>query len=305
MPTNILVIYYSQTGQLKNIIDHVFSDITTCNIDYCEIKPVKKFPFPWTSAAFFDCMPECVQQIPEEIEPMIFSDKKYDLVILAYQPWFLSPSIPINSFLQSKYAEILKGKEVVTIIGSRNMWLNAQEKVKDSLIKLGAKLKGNIVFFDRNPNLISILTVIRWSFKGIKEATRFLPEAGVQKKDIEKANRFGCIILNAIEENKLDVLHNNLLKEKSVELSPALVILEKRGIANFRKFSKYILEKGNRGDEQRQSRVKLFSRLLIIGVFILSPISSLTAKIKVMLNKKSLEAEVNYFKNITYKEKAI
>ncbi|MBK7763646.1 MAG: dialkylresorcinol condensing enzyme DarA [Bacteroidetes bacterium] len=305
MPTNILVIYYSQTGQLKNIIDHVFSSTHSCNIDYCEIKPVKKFPFPWTSATFFDCMPECVQQIPEEIEPLVFPDKKYDVVILGYQPWFLSPSIPINSFLQSKYAEILKGKEVITIIGSRNMWLHAQEKVKEVLIKQGAKLRGNIVFFDRNPNLISILTVIRWSFKGIKEATRYLPEAGVQQRDIELANRFGSIILKAIEGNKLDDLHKNLLNEKSVELSPALVILEKRGIANFRKFSKYILAKGNRGDAQRQARVKLFSKLLIIGVFILSPISSLTAKIKVMLNKKSLEAEVDYFKNITFKIKAI
>ena len=306
MRSRILIIIYSQTGQLKQVIDQVLLHISPdCDIEVVEIKPKKPFPFPWTSDVFFDCMPESVQLIAEEIEPIQTPKETFDLIILGYQPWFLSPSIPMNSFLQSKYAELLRNQKVLTIIGSRNMWLNAQEKVKERLLDLDARLVGNIAFFDRSPNLVSILTIIRWSFKGQKAATRFMPEAGVQQKDIQDADRFGKIILSAVQNQQFGKLKKKLLEVDAVELHPGLVVLEKRGIRNFRKFSNFILEKGKRGDIARKSRVVLFKRLLIIGVFILSPISNFTAKLIVLFNKKVLEREVEYFKNIGYKKNAI
>ncbi len=306
MKPNILVIYYSQSGQLRQIIDNILGPVREhSTIDFAEIKPKKAFPFPWDTNTFFDCMPESVQMVPEEIQPLNIGDKNYDLVILGYQPWFLSPSIPFNSFLQSEHAALLKGKNILTVIGSRNMWLNAQEKVKDKLLELKANLVGNIVFFDRNPNLTSVLTIIRWTFKGQKEATRFMPEAGVQQKDIKASSRFGAVILSALQNNRLKELQEALLAEKAIELKPGLVVLEKRGITNFRKFSKFIMEKGPRGDAARRPRVKLFQRLLFVGVFILSPISSFTAGLITLFKKKSLESEVEYFKNIGYRKNAI
>lgn len=306
MKKQILIIYYSQTGQLRHILDNLFrGQEAACDLDFVEIKPMKPFPFPWTSATFFDCMPECVQQIPEPIEALAIPEKKYDLVILGYQPWFLSPSIPINSFLKSEAAACLRGQRVITVIGSRNMWLNAQEKIKEDLLRIGSTLCGNIVLFDRHPNLVSILTVIRWSFKGKKEAGKWLPEAGIMQSDIENSSRFGPVILHAISTNQWNNLHETLLELGAVELNPALVVLEQRGITNFRKFSGFILEKGNRGEQARASRVKLFSRLLIIGVFILSPISALTARLSVLINRNKLMSSVDYFKSINYKEKAI
>ncbi len=306
MKPNILVLYYSQTGQLREILDSLFSlEQPNCHIDFIEIKPVKPFPFPWTADTFFNCMPECVQQIEEEIEPIHYPQQNYDLVVLGYQPWFLSPSIPFNSFLKSPYAAILKNKPVLTVIGSRNMWLNAQEKTKFAIQQLGATLVGNVALFDRNPNLASILSIVRWSFKGQKEASRFLPAAGVQQQDIDNCQHLGPIILSHLKNGHLDTLHAALLNKKSVELSKALVILEQRGIKNFRKFSLFILEKGNREDPNRKARVKLFQRLLFVGVFILSPISSLTARIAVLFNSRKLEEQVRYFKNIDYRENAI
>jgi hypothetical protein len=58
-------------------------------------------------------------------------NKKYDLILFGYQVWYLTPSIPIISFLKSGYAEnILKDTPVVTISGTRNMWMLSQEKLK-------------------------------------------------------------------------------------------------------------------------------------------------------------------------------
>lgn len=303
MKRKILVIYYSQSGQLRDILDNILYDIQhKVEIDIAEVLPVQPFPFPWKVSSFFDAMPECVELIPSPIQPIAGEvlTKDYDLVILGYQPWFLSPSQPITSFLKSEYAAVLKDKPVITVIGSRNMWLNAQEKVKEMLQDIGARLVGNIVLTDRHPNLVSTLTVLRWAFKGQKEASGLLPEAGVQSADIKNAQRFGMQIYKHLEEDRLDVLQKELLLQGAIHLNPGLIVLEKRGIKNFRKFAKYIREKGGPGAPERQSRVNLFKRLLITGIFVLSPVSSLTAKIQLQLQKQSLLKDVQYFKSLRY-----
>lgn len=304
MAKKILVIYYSQSGQLRDILDNILHDIGgKLEVDFAQIKPVNPFPMPWKVYDFFNAMPECVELVPSDIEPISneILQKDYDLILLGYQPWFLSPSQPTTSFLKSKYAEqLLKNRPVVTVIGSRNMWLNGQEKVKQMLQGVSARLVGNIAFVDSNHNIISLFTVMRWAFKGQKEPSRFLPEAGVQQSDIIASRRFGPVLLDCLENDKLDNLHSRLLSQGSININAGLVVLERRGITNFRKFAKYIREKGGPDSDDRRGRVKLFQRLLSVGVFVLSPISSFTAAIQKQLQRKQLKSEVDYFKGLSY-----
>ncbi|MDP6908366.1 MAG: dialkylresorcinol condensing enzyme DarA, partial [Flavobacteriales bacterium] len=169
----VLVLYYSQTGQLKEIVKNCLSPLLNSDGIEADIAPIQtkhKFPFPWTRLEFFNAFPESVYGTPFELEPLKFDkEKNYDLIILAYTVWYLNPSIPISSLLQHDDAKrIFEGKPVVTLIGSRNMWIMAQEKVKEHLKNLNAKLIGNVVLTDRNPNLVSIITIIRWMFYGKK-----------------------------------------------------------------------------------------------------------------------------------------
>ncbi|KYP13978.1 hypothetical protein [Flavihumibacter sp. CACIAM 22H1] len=300
MAISILVLYYSQSGQLGQILDNLTSTLgDKLEITTIEYKPVEEFSFPWTSQTFFDAMPESVLEIPVPLQPIEVPQKPYDLVILGYQPWFLSPSIPTSSFLQSDFAKVLDGKPVLTVLGTRNMWLNAQEKVKARLLALNARLVGSIVLADTNHNLISLLTIIRWNFTGRKEASKWLPEAGVQTADIKNAARFGSIIRNAVESGNWEGLQPALLAAGAVELKPTLIILEKRGIKQFRKFARYIREKGERGNPDRLPRVLLFKRLLLTGIFVLSPISGFTAKMASLFRQKSFRKQVNYLKELT------
>lgn len=303
MKPSILVLYYTQSGQLRDILDSLISDIREeTTFTFAAIEPQTPFPLPWKAHNFFDAMPETVMQLPIPLKPLSqeVMNKHYDLVILGYQPWFLHPSQPVNAFLKSEQAVILKGKPVVTVIGARNMWLNAEEKIKEDLLRIGAKLTGNIALVDTNPNLVSVLTVIRWSFKGQKEAGRFLPAAGVQDKDIKNARKFGPIILSHLKNGTLNTLHSDLLNNDSLALEPGLVLLEKRGIKNFKIWSKYIADKGGPGDPARKGRVTQFKRLLIVGIFILSPISNLTAFIQRQIQKKKLQQDVDYFRQTGY-----
>lgn len=305
MKKKILVIYYSQSGQLRDILDNILYDVQgKAEIDIAEIKPVTPFPFPWKGHAFFDAMPESVELVPSPIHPLPqeVMQKDYDLVIFGYQSWFLSPSQPATSFLKSEYAKLLKGKPVLTVIGARNMWLNGQEKVKQMLLDLQATLVGNIVLVDSNSNIVSLLTIIRWAFAGQKAASGILPEAGVQTADIKNAQRFGMQIYKHLHEDNLHNLHKELLMQGAIHLRPGLVLLEKRGIKNFRKFAKYIRVKGGPMAPERAGRVKLFRWLLTTLVFILSPISSLTAAIQLQLQKKSLLRDVEYFKGLKHEE---
>jgi hypothetical protein len=303
MKPQILVLYFTQTGQLRQILDSVISGIKDkADIDFVPIEQVKPFPFPWTALQFFDAMPETVEHLPAPVKrlPDAVMNKHYDLVIFGYQPWFLNPSQPVTAFLQSPDAVIFKDRPVVTVVGCRNMWLHAQEKVKYYLQQASGRLVGNIVLNDTNTNLISLLTVIRWSFKGQKEASGMLPAAGVQDADIKAADRFGPVIYRHYTSNNLIDLHRDLLSVGAVNLNTGLVILEQRGIKNFRRWAKFIREKGGPGDPNRAGRVLMFKNLLLVAIFILSPISSLTALVKRVTKRNALLKDVDYFRQLRY-----
>ena len=292
-PNKVLVIYYSQTGQLKHVIQAITAPIVeqlTIKVDYYSIKPTPVYPFPWTSAAFFDEFPECVKEIPCAIEaPDLSTD--YDLIILAYQPWFLSISRPVNSFLQLLSTQkLFKGKKVVTVIGCRNMWTQAQEMMKQRLHILNAELVGNIVLCDKAWNLVSVYTVLRWMFYGKKG------NSGISQKDIVDARVFGQYISQQLMNTK-PVKQKELHALGAVHSINSLIFIEKRAIILFRLFANLIL-KGGASGSKRQKKLLLFKIYLFAGIIILSPFSFFIAKVRELLFFKSANKEKAYFEGI-------
>jgi hypothetical protein len=78
----ILVVNYSQTGQLNEIIDQFLSPFDPESIERHQIEPAKPYVFPWTTEEFFDKMPECVQEEPIALKPIPFANDHYDLIVL-------------------------------------------------------------------------------------------------------------------------------------------------------------------------------------------------------------------------------
>jgi len=303
---NILLIYYTQTGQLEDIADS-FLSFSKNNSEYCidkkQIKPINNFPFPWTGYTFFDKFPECVNGESTEISiPEFDLNKKYDLIVLAYQAWFLSPSLPMISFLNSDIAKkIFQNQRVVTISGCRNMWLMAQERIKRYMDDFGAELVGNAAICDKAPNLVSLVTIIYWMFFGKKQKLwNIFPPSGVNQLQIDETAKYGDILKKAIDENQFKNLQQEFVRTKAVEVYPSLLVLEKRGFKIFKKFAGFIRSKGKLGDTKRKFRVKLFMYLLICGVFIVSPITALASLIIVALNRKNVQKEVDYFESVAY-----
>ncbi|MFC2176246.1 dialkylresorcinol condensing enzyme DarA [Bacteroidota bacterium] len=303
----VLVLYYSQTGQLKDIISNCLSPLLnskTVEVDLVPVITKHRFPFPWTRLTFFNAFPESVFGVPFELESLeVDTTKDYDLIILSYTVWYLNPSIPISSLLQHETAKtIFNGKPVITLIGSRNMWVLAQEKVKRHLQNLNAKLIGNVVLIDRNPNLVSIITIIRWMFYGKKGAFWGFPRAGIVKEDIEASHKFGEVILNHIENNGLSDMQTELNAKGAVSINPSLIILEKRATKAFAVYAKWISKKGTFYDPRRLGRVSIFSVVLPVGAFILSPITTLSSWLISILKKEEIEAEINYHSQNTLRD---
>lgn len=300
----VLVIYYTQTGQLRDIVRSVMAPVEKCPgivVFYEELKPVPAFPFPWTSDQFFQAFPESTMAIPCKLEPFSYSpDNHYDLVIIAYQPWYLSPSIPFHSFLQSPEGHgLLKGKPVLTLIGCRNMWTQAQERVKAYIENAGGRPIGNIVLRDRTHNLLSIVTIVRWMFKGKKD--RYLaifPTAGVSDSDIRSAEKFGHIISESMQISGYGQLRKKLLANGAVRIFPSLVMLEKNGRRIFNLWAKFILKKGNYGDPKRIFRLRLFKYYLLAVLYIISPFATCVYSLLVLAGIFPAKKTKEYFSQI-------
>ena len=195
MSKKVLAIYYTQSGQMGEIINSFTAPLIEdgVSVETIVIKPVDDFNFPWTGKRFFSVMPACVLSIPAALEPLNFKEEKYDLIILGYQPWFLSPSIPSNSLLQNEqFRALLKDTPVITISEARNMWINAYVRVRSTLKDAGAKLVGNIALVDKHPNVVSFITIFYWMLSGKKEKyLNVFPIPGVAEGEIANTKIFG------------------------------------------------------------------------------------------------------------------
>ncbi|SKC77353.1 hypothetical protein [Ohtaekwangia koreensis] len=303
----VLIVYYTQSGQQLSILQSLAKPFVSAGhmVHFEEIQPEEKFPFPWSAFQFFNAFPETFSQKPLALKPL--SGKAldgYDLVIIGYQPWFLTPSRPVSSFLQNDEAKkILQNKPVVTILGCRNMWLGAQEKVKQRLLDAKANLVGHIALADRSGNLTSLITILRWMFTGDRKPFWFFPQAGVSNQDVEHAEAFGKQINEHLTANDFTTLQSQLLQEGAIEIKPNLVLMERRGQKAFSVWSKFIASGGALHSTGRKIRVYIFMYLLPTAIFFLSPLLWLLSKILLTVKRKELVLDVEYFKQNSLRKK--
>ncbi|RZJ61281.1 MAG: dialkylresorcinol condensing enzyme DarA [Flavobacterium sp.] len=299
---NVLVVYFSQSGQLEDIARSIAApliDAPDVKVTFYEIEMEKPFPFPWNKETFFDVFPESFLQIPAAIKPVPqeILETKFDLVLLHYQVWFLSPSIPMNSFLKSTYAkQILNDTPVVTISGNRNMWAMAQEKVKALLVENNARLKGNIALVDRAAHLVSVVTIVEWMFSGVKKKhLGIFPLPGVSDEDIKGAKKFGNTILSSLQSGDWGGLQPKLVAQDAVNISPYLIAVDKKGNYVFSKWSAFIIRKKG---EARRRLLKVFVVYLAVAIWVVSPIVYILHLLTYPFKLRKIKKDAAYYKSV-------
>jgi hypothetical protein len=271
MGKKVLAIYYSQSGQLRDIIDNLCEPLEAAGyiIERLQVRLQDDYPFPWTSQSFFSVMPDCVLGTTKELAPFILKETRYDLVILGYQAWFLSPSIPFNSLMhQPEIKAILKETPVITVTGARNMWVNAFGKVKKLVSDTGAHHVGTIAMMDRHLNLVSIFTIFHWMLGGKKDRyLGFFPRPGVSDRDISGASRLGATVLRHLDSGEWEELKTALIRQNAVNWKYHLAFMETKAAVMFSLWARWISTR-----KKRQLWLVAFKYYLLLALFLFAPI---------------------------------
>ncbi len=270
----VLAIHYSQSGQLTQLMNNITKQMEDeqISVEHIVYTPQKKYPFPWSKEVFFDVMPDCVLNRGCEITAYELKDTKYDLILLGYQPWFLSPSIPTMGLLKnSKFKAVLKDTPVVTVIGGRNMWINSQKEVQIKIEEVGGKIIGNIPFYDKSQNLLSAISIMHWMFTGNKtKKWGIVPLPGVSEEDIKESSIFGVIIADYLKGN-IKELQGAILNTHKIDVKWSIVFIEARAKKLFTFWAKLIERKG-KTPQKRKQWLYFYRFYLIFALFIVSPI---------------------------------
>jgi hypothetical protein len=296
----VLVVHYSQSGQLDEAIKHCIAPLANdgnASITDLNLKPLEPFPFPWSVLEFLSVFPESVYCDKIPLKPFgIDKNEEFDLIILAYQVWFLSPSLPMSSFLQSAEAKAwLNNKPVITFIACRNMWLTAQEKMKRLISQNGGVLCDNIALIDAGNAIETFITTPRWLLTGKKDRFWFFSSAGIKKSDIENSVRFGHAISSALKKD-LEKNKKPLLKGLgAVNVNEKLIMSEKIGHRSFLIWGRFLKKIGEPKSKIRRVYLRVYLLFLVLMIATVVPLTLLLRMLFYPLMVKGLKKQKAYY----------
>lgn len=287
----VLVVYYSQTGQLQRLAASVCAPLAVADIqvDWCELRPQQAYPFPWPFWRFFDQFPETVALLPPGLQPLGIPQARYDLVVLAYTVWFLSPAPPMTAFLKSAEAQrVLADTPVVTLVACRNMWLMAQQEMRRLLRAAGARLVDHIALTDAGPSLATFVTTPRWMLTGRREAFwRVFPRAGLSDRQIADAGRFGVALRAALLDGSLDNGQPPLAGLAAATPDLRMLPSERIGRRSFQIWGGLIRALGPQGAWQRKPVLLVYALFLVTMILTVVPTTMLLRSVWGALRRNS------------------
>lgn len=277
---HVLVVCHSQTGQLRECAEALVAPLRASGeveVEVLEPKTAAPYPFPWPVPAFLDVMPECVLEEPPPMQQVRPQRQKYDLVILAWQVWYLSPALPVTGFLASDAAKVLADAPVVALCACRNMWHAGWLKLKARLDALGAKVIDHLVLIDQGPAWATFVTTPRWMWTGKKNGFGPFPEAGVSREAIAALTGAGERLRDAL---RAGALGDSVLR--GTRPAPLLVVRKyvlPEFLAShvFRWWARLIRRGGRLSRRLRLPLEVLFLVWLCSSVLVLLPVLLLTA----------------------------
>lgn len=298
----VLVVYFSQSGQLTNIVNSICEPLRASagiEVTMAELKPITPYPFPWPFWKFFNIFPDAMYDDPDPIEPLsLANDSNYDLIILGFQVWFLSPSMPMAAFLKSEQAKLLlAGKPVITVLCCRNMWLSAQERVKQRLQEIGARLIDHVALVDRSPNAATLVSTPMWLLTGKRGPFLggLIPVAGLTQTEIAATARFGNAI--AAQLPKRDVADSSSMLKGlgAVKIDVSLIAHEKLTGRSLQMWGALLRRCGDRQSALRKFVLGIYVVFLVVLLLTLMPVVLVIKRLLAPLVRARVEARREYF----------
>jgi hypothetical protein len=284
MVKKVLAVHFSQTGQAAALLENIVEPLrqqADVVLTHIVLESASAFPFPWPFWRFLDAFPETVYLDPPPLASMpLKGDENFDLIILAYPVWFLSPPPPLTAFLQHPVGRaVLRGRAVITATACRNMWVMAQETVKALLRDAGARHLDHVALVDRGHALATFITTPRWMLTGRKDAFWGLPAAGVSEADLRAASRFGAALLQGLRRDDETRTAPLLAGLGACKVDTALVASERIGIRSFRIWGRALRALGAPGTPARRGLLFFYMLFLLAVIVTIVPLSMLLRRL--------------------------
>jgi len=197
MSRRAVVYLYSQTGQLRDVAEAFVTPLQAdgWHVRWVNVQPRVAFPFPWSVRQFFGVFPHAVDPdaFVDLVEPPAGFGAGHDeqeVVVLAYQVWYLSPSLPIRS-LVAGHPEAFRNRRVISLIACRNMWYSAAIEVAGLLRAAGAHSVEVVAATDTMRQAASLVTTLRWLLTGTREPFLWFGRAGVGEVELARVAAVG------------------------------------------------------------------------------------------------------------------
>jgi flavodoxin len=173
----VLALYYSLTGQTGVVMQAVIDALRAGGHDVVEerldVDPPFSFPADpeWLTDLLRKALTSQWPVLP--LKPLsVDLTAPYDVILLGYQPWYLTPSVPIHSFLKSPEASVVSGKAVIGIVSCRAMFGRAGELFKAWVEERGGRLIEQRAFVDQDHRPTNALSLFHYLKYG-RSLTRF------------------------------------------------------------------------------------------------------------------------------------
>lgn len=298
----VLVVHYaSRSGQLSEVMTQLTAPLRghpDIEIHDLVLAPREPYPFPWPVLRFFDTFPESIYLDPPAMQPLgLDPEQRFDLVLLGYQVWFLSPSGPTVGFLKDPQVQkMLADTPVATVVACRDMWLLAQERVKELLAGCGARLVGHVALVDEAGSIGSFLATPLWMLTGKRGPLLggLTPRAGVEPAQIRASRRFGERVVAVIEAgNGIDeTLWRGL---GAVRVNTRLIATEHAARRGFLAWGSLLRKLGSQGSRLRQPVVAVYIVFLVALLVVVLPISAVLKTLLAPWMRKRIAAQEAYF----------
>lgn len=270
-PAPRAVVYlYTQTGQLREVTEAFTAPLTErgWDIRWVDAQPRVAFPFPWPIRRFFGVFPASVDPnaLVELVEPVGgFQTESDELAILAYQVWYLAPSLPIRSLLKA-HPEAFRGRRVVSVIACRNMWYSAAIEVCGLLRSAGARSVEVVAATDTRPQAITFVTTLRWLLAGKREPFLRFGRAGVGADELERIAGVGRRIAESEH-----------CSQEAAPIVPTLAAADLLAGKAFRRWGATVRSAGRFGAVAQAASLVIFVMGLGIGIAVGLPVIACAA----------------------------
>lgn len=206
----VLIIYYSFSGQINGLINHLISGLKESGVTVVteKLRPVKALRFPVGN------IPATIKMMLmtflrmrvdiKDLDEQCFED--YNLILLAGPTWSYNPSGPVLSLLDRYGSKLFKKQKVIPVISCRGYWRMHRLGLKLKLKSSGAIIPNHIVFTHPCKEPWRTIGVFLKIAGKAPERSKFLGNRyarfGHSRKQHLEAENFGVMIGSALNKEE-------------------------------------------------------------------------------------------------------